>query len=81
MKKATSPAFNTLTSAAALRSAGITNLASGASGKATLLAANTLVYFKTAAGKYGCMFVLSMNTVANGAAKENYMTVEVKVEK
>jgi hypothetical protein len=81
MKKATSPAFNTLTSAAALRSAGIANLASGASGKATLLATNSLVYFKTAAGKYGCMFILSMNTFPNGAAKENSMVVEIKVER
>lgn len=81
MKKAATPAFNTLTSAAALRSAGLTNLASGASGKATLLAANSLVFFKTAAGKYGCMFVLSMNTTSNGAAKENYMNVEVKIER
>jgi hypothetical protein len=79
MKKVATPAFNTLTSAAGLRAAGITNLSSGTTNKATLLAAGNLVYFKTAAGKYGCMQVLYIN--GSSAAKDSYMNVEVKIER
>lgn len=79
LKKGTSPAFNTLTSSGALRSAGISNLASGTSTKITQLVSGNLVYFKTAAGKYGCMQVLF--TSGSTAAKESYMNVEVKIER
>ena len=79
MKKSASPAFNTLLSAGGLRSAGITNLASGSSNKITQLVSGNLVYFKTAAGKYGCMQVLYTN--GSSAAKESYMNVEIKIER
>jgi len=79
LKKGTSPAFNTLTSAGALRSAGITNLASGTSTKLTQMVSGNLVYFKTAAGKYGCMQVLL--TSGTSPSKESYMNVEVKIER
>jgi hypothetical protein len=79
MKKATSPTFASITSAGALRSAAITNLTSGARNKAVSLTTGTLVFFKTAAGKAGC---LNVNFI-NGAspAKDTYMNVDVKIEK
>lgn len=79
MKKASSPAFNTLTSGGALRTAGITNLSSGTSNKITALASGNLVYFKTAAGKVGCMQVLFVN--GSSPAKDSYINVEIKIEK
>ena len=79
MKKASSPSFASLTSGGSLRSAGVTNLASGTSNKITQLVAGNLVFFKTAAGKVGC---LQVNFV-NGAspAKDSYMNVDVKIER
>jgi len=79
LKKAASPAFNTLTSGGALRSAGITNLASGTLNKITGLVANEQVYFKTAAGKVGCMLVNFIS--GSSPAKESYINVDVKIEK
>jgi hypothetical protein len=79
LKKSTSPAFNTLTSAGGLRSAGITNLASGTSTKITQVASGNLIYFKTVAGKYGCMQVLLTN--GSSPAKNSYMNVEIKIER
>lgn len=79
MKKATSPAFNTLLSAGGLRSAAVTNLASGTSNKVTQLVAGNLVFFKTAAGKAGCLQVGFVNDV--GTAKGSYINVDVKIEK
>ena len=79
MKKSASPAFNTLLSAGGLRSAGILNLASGTSTKITQLVSGNLVYFKTAAGKYGCMQVLYTN--GSSPAKEGFMNVEIKIER
>lgn len=79
MKKASSPAWNTLTSAGALRSAGIANLSSGTTSKVTLLASGNLVYFKTAAGKVGCMNVFYVN--GSSPAKDSYINVEIKIEK
>jgi hypothetical protein len=79
MKKASSPAFNALTSGGALRSAGITNLSSGTLNKITQLVSGNLVYFKTAAGKVGCMQVLFVE--GSSPAKDSYMNVEVKIEK
>ncbi|WP_295119484.1 hypothetical protein [uncultured Chitinophaga sp.] len=79
MKKAASPAFNTLTSAGALRRAAVTNLASGTTNKVTQLAANNLVFFKTASGKAGCLIV----NYANGSdpSKSSYVNVDVKIER
>jgi hypothetical protein len=79
MKKVSSPAFNTLTSGGALRSAGKTNLASGTATKINNLANGELVYFKTAAGKIGCLQVTWTNNA--GASRQSYMTVDVKVER
>ena len=79
MKKATSPAFTALTSGGALRSAGVTNLSSGTATKITQLVAGNMVYFKTAAGKVGCMLV----NFVNGAdeSKGSYINVDVKIER
>jgi hypothetical protein len=79
MKKATTPAFNTLTSGGSLRSAGIANLASGTTNKVTALAAGNLVYFKTSTGKVGCMNVNYIN--GSNGAKDSYINVDVKIEK
>ncbi len=79
MKKATSPAFNTLTSGGALRSAGITNLASGTANKITQLVANNQVFFKTSTGKVGCMLVNFVN--GDSPSKESYINVDVNIEK
>lgn len=79
-KKATSPAFSTLTSGAALRAAGLTNLASGATATANALASGNLVYFRTAAGKYGC---IQINFINDFGAMQNqtYINVDVKIQK
>ena len=79
MKKATSPAYNTLTSGGALRSAGVTNLSSGTTNKVTNVAANELIYFRTVTGKVGCMQVAFVNNA--GPAKESYINVDVKIER
>jgi hypothetical protein len=79
MKKATSPAFNTLLSAGGLRAAGILNLASGTANKITALAAGNLVFFRTASGKNGCLQINYING-ADGS-KASYANVDVKIEK
>jgi hypothetical protein len=79
MKKASSPAFNTLLSAASLRAAAVTNLSSGTTNKVTALAAGNLIFFKTASGKAGCMQVNFVN--GSSAAKDSYINVDVKIEK
>lgn len=79
MKKATSPSFTSLTSGAALRAAGITNLASGSSSKVTQLVGNNMVFFKTANGKYGAMLI---NFVSGSSpAQDSYINVDIKIEK
>ena len=79
MKKATSPAFNTLLSAGSIRTGCNTNLASGTSTKITQLVSGNLVYFRTAAGKNGCMQI----TFTNGSspAMDSYVSVDVKIER
>lgn len=83
MKRSATPAFNTLLSAASLRAAtsatGAASLTTGTSNKITQLVAGNLVYFKTAAGKVGCMQI----NFANGSspAKDSYINVDVKIEK
>jgi hypothetical protein len=79
MKKVSSPAFNTLLSGGSLRSAGVTNLSSGTTTKITQLVSGNLVYFRTAAGKNGCMQVNFVN--GNDASKASYINVDVKIEK
>jgi hypothetical protein len=79
MKKASSPTFASLTSGGSLRSAGVTNLASGTSNKITQLVAGNLVYFKTAAGKVGCLQVNFVN--GSSPAKDSYMNVDIKIER
>ncbi|TDH27445.1 hypothetical protein EXU57_07630 [Segetibacter sp. 3557_3] len=83
MKRSASPGFNTLLSAASIRAAtsstGAASLTTGTSTKITQLVAGNLVYFKTAAGKVGCMQI----NFANGTspAKDSYINVDVKIEK
>jgi hypothetical protein len=83
MKKAAAPTFASLLSAGGLRSAAITNLASGASNKvvalSTTVAGNNLVFFKTAAGKAGCMQINYINGT-NGSIG-SFANVDVKIEK
>ncbi len=79
MKKATSPAFNTLTSAGAIRAGAATNLASGARNRITALTTGNLLYFKTASGKSGCLQMIYLN--GNTAEKSTYALVDVKIER
>jgi hypothetical protein len=78
-KRSTTPAFASLTSSGALRSAGITNLASGTASKITTLAAGNVIFFKTAAGKYGAMQVNYING-ASPAASTN-ISLDIKIQK
>ena len=79
-KKATTPAFTALTSGGSLRAAGISNLATGATTTANALASGNLVYFRTAAGKYGCIQINFINDF--GAMQfQTYINIDVKVQK
>lgn len=84
-KKITTPTFVNLNSKGILRSTGIANLASGATSKITstgISAGNltgVVIIFKTAAGKYGAMNIVY--TKQNSAAKDTYITIDVKIEK
>jgi len=79
-KKASSPAFSTLTSGGSLRAAGISNLASGATTTANALASGNLVYFRTAAGKYGCIQINFINDFG-ALQSQTYINIDVKVQK
>lgn len=83
MKKAASPTFASLLSAGGLRSAALTNLASGAGNKvvglSTTTAGNNQVFFKTAAGKSGCMQINYIN--GTDGSKATFMNVDIKIEK
>jgi hypothetical protein len=78
-KKATSPAFNNLTSGGALQAAGKTNLSSGTSLKVTALAAGNLVYFKTVEGKIGCIQISFINGIS--PSKTTCINIDVKVQR
>jgi hypothetical protein len=81
-KKISTPAFNTFTSSGGLRTAGISNLASGAVAKVTGLSAsspNNMVVFKTAAGKYGVLLINFVN--GSDGTSSTYVNVDVKVQK
>lgn len=78
-KRATTPVFSSLTSGGALKSAGITNLASGTASKITVLAAGNVIFFKTAAGKYGALQVNYIE--GDSPAKTTYINIDVKVQK
>ena len=79
-KKASSPAFSALTSGGSLRAAGISNLASGAATTANALASGNLVYFRTAAGKYGCIQINFINDFG-AMQSQTYINIDVKVQK
>jgi hypothetical protein len=79
LKKVTSPAFNTLTSAGAIRTSCNTNLASGTSTKITQLVAGNMVAFRTAAGKRGVLLVNYGN--GSSPAKESFLNVDIKIER
>jgi hypothetical protein len=79
LKKVTSPAFNTLTSAGAIRTACNTNLASGTSNKITQLVAGNMVAFRTVSGKRGVMLINFVN--GSSPAKDSYVNVDVKIER
>ena len=82
------PTFAQALSAATLRSAGATQLASGTTTKVTGLSASSpanTVYFKTAAGKFGMIqinFVLATTNAAGGVdPSASYINIDVKIEK
>ena len=79
-KKVSSPAFSTLTSGGSLRSAGILNLTSGTTTSATALAPGNLVYFRTAAGKFGCIQINFINDFG-AIQSQSYISIDVKVQK
>jgi hypothetical protein len=79
-KKASSPAFSTLISGGSLRAAGISNLASGATTTANALASGNLVYFRTSAGKYGCIQINFINDFG-AMQSQTYINIDVKVQK
>ncbi len=78
-KKVTTPAFTALTSGGALRSAGITNLASGTATKITALASGNQIAFRTAAGKYGSMQINFIDGASPAAT--TYINIDVKVQR
>jgi hypothetical protein len=78
-KKVTTPTFASFTSSGSLRTAGLANLSSGTSSSIPALAANNIILFKTAAGKYGAIQVNYINT--DGPAATTYMNIDVKVQK
>lgn len=82
LKKVSAPTFLSLSSKGAIRTAGISNLASGVSSKVIGLSSsspNNLVLFRTASGKYGCLQINFVNGAT--AAPSTYINVDVKVEK
>lgn len=79
-KKVSSPAFSTLTSGGSLRSAGILNLTSGTTTSATALAPGNLVYFRTAAGKFGCIQINFINDFG-AIQSQSYISIDIKVQK
>jgi hypothetical protein len=79
-KKSTSPAFSALTSGGSLRTAGLSNLATGATTTATALAPGNLVYFRTAAGKFGCIQINFINDFGAIQSQSN-ISIDVKVQK
>jgi hypothetical protein len=78
-KRATTPTFANLTAGAGLRAAGLTNLASGTASKITAIASGNLIFFKTAAGKYGAIDIRFIEGAS--ANKTTYINVDVKIEK
>ena len=79
-KKVSTPAFSTLTSGSAIAAAGVLNLKTGATTTATALASGNLVYFRTAAGKYGCIQINFINDFG-AMQSQTYINIDVKVQK
>ncbi len=79
-KKVNTPAFSTLTSGSAILAAGLLNLKTGATTTANALASGNLVYFRTAAGKYGCIQINFINDFGAQQGK-TYINIDVKVQK
>ena len=79
LKKGTSPSFASLTSSGSLRSAGLTNLASGTTTSITSLVTGNVVFFRTVTGKYGALTVNFTNQDA--ASPDTYINIDVKVQK
>lgn len=79
-KKVNTPAFSTLTSGSAIAAAGLLNLKTGATTTANALASGNLVYFRTAAGKYGCIQINFINDFG-AMQSQSYINIDVKVQK
>ncbi len=88
-KLVTNVTFNNLTSAGAIRTAGIANLGSGTVAKVSTTdrasaswsshLTGAVILFRTAAGKYGALQVNF--TEHNGASPGSYINLDVRVEK
>ncbi len=76
-KRVASGNLTSFTSAGEIKKQCITNLASGATNSITTLVANNLIYFKTAAGRYGVMQVLYVNGTT--ASPTTSMNFEIKL--
>jgi hypothetical protein len=79
-KKVNTPAFSTLTSGSAIAAAGVLNLKTGATTTANALASGNLVYFRTAAGKYGCIQINFINDFG-AMQSQSYINIDVKVQR
>lgn len=79
-KKASSPTFANLTSGGAIAAIATTVVNSGTSTSINQLAAGNLVFFKTAAGKVGC---LQVNFVNDGGAAvgQSFINCDIKVQR
>jgi hypothetical protein len=76
-KKLSGVNFNTqLTSGGAINTLVKNNMTSGTSTKINLLAANNVIGFKTADGKYGAMLI----RIVNGSSPEKTTNIEIDVK-
>lgn len=78
-KRVASGNLSSYTSGGEIKKQCIANLASGATSKITTVVANNVIFFKTAGGVYGAIFVAYIN--GNDASKSTYLNFEVKVVK
>lgn len=79
-RRVTTPTFTNMTSAAIIRSAGMSNLTgANAAPRITILASGNVILFRTAAGKYGAVNINYIESTSDSV--KSYMNVDVKVEK
>lgn len=76
-KRVASGNLTSFTSGGEIKKQCIANLASGTTNSITTLVANNLIYFKTAAGRYGVMQILYLN--GSSASPSTSMNFEIKL--